>query len=349
MVIEITKDVLEYIYSYNLHEFRRLVYLIKKNIGESIYELNPSRNFIYLNFDACEFILNICNDSMEISKYNDNLQNILSSVSTFKRLKIVLPNSSNDKFEIEYESEKVVKLLEECPEVIIENMNDQDIYEKIIRMKFEIRQIKNKFKCIFGNGGQVPQLVEKKIREKEVCIVITDHDQKYYEESNSSSTPSKVKNLFDENMPDILGDHIIISYKNIEGLIPYKYVLNDLKCKKRKAFDELYKIQKNKEWLKYFDFKKGLKKNLKSSGNVVMNSKIWWNSQFCWGGTKDIIDLLNELQEDEILSTGIPNYDFNEIPYKDFLEKSSKEQFKEYNRIGKIIYPWIIINDYIVE
>lgn len=349
MVIEFTSDVLEYVYKIKLDEFKCLAYLIKNNIGDSIFGFNYQKNFVYLNFDACNFLMEKFEDSIEFSKYNDNLQNILSSVENFERIKIVPPNSSNNKFEIEYNLEKVKRLLNDIPEIIIENINDEPIYESIIKIEEENIGLKKKSNYVYGNGGQVEYTTENKIKKEQICIVITDRDEKYFGENNLRSTPNKLKALFEQN--NILGQHIIISYKNIEGLIPYRYVLNNLKNKKRNAFDKLYKIRKNKKWLNYFDFKAGLKKNLKSNGKLISESKQWWDTCFYWEENQDILSFLTNVSSlnDEILVSGIPKYNFDNIPYEEFLNNSSKEQRQEYERIGKSIYPWIVVNDYVVE
>lgn len=346
MVIEITKDVLENLYLRKKTEFERLSYLISKNIGENIFALKSTQNFIYLNYQACLF-LNEKYESKELIKYFDNLQGILASVSKLERIVVVFSASAANQMEIEYEYELISELLIKPIKVILENINDKKIYDIIIKsyMSYE-KNLRVNLEYQNGNGNQTAKTLEENLRERKISVVITDCDQKYYGEENRSSTPAKIKSVFERNI--FLCKHIAIEYKNVEGLIPYKFVIENLESKIKTSFDQVYKTSKDKEWLNFFDFKKGIMKNLKSEseGGIVSSSLSWWNSKveldIC------ILEFANQIETQDIFRSGIPS-SIMQKPMDDiiFKSKSSEEQKKEYRRISSLIYPWIISNDYV--
>lgn len=350
MVIEINKELLVGLKEKNATEFNNIIDLILRNIRDSLqFEIMDS-NFIYLNIETCEYLKNYINDK-SFEEYNNNVIFIMSYVSEIKRYKIVISKTDDDNFKIQYEYELLKYLLVHCPTIITENINDKFVYELIFNnySKYKLKQFYEN-----GNGSQVSVTMEENCNNKRISVVITDHDTKYEGEQNRSSTPSKVQakiseliNLKKNNA--LYVKHVILNYKNIEGLIPYKYVIENLIDKDKVLFDKVYKIQKNKKWLNFFDFKKGIFKNLRNSNNnFIQDSLRWWSSQFnLESNFKEFIESKEDIND--ILTKGISKCKVEKLKDKDFLEKSSQEQKNEYKRLADIISPLIISNYYMVQ
>lgn len=347
MVIEITKAVLEELYSLNRSEFEKLAYLISKNIGENIFASKSTQNFIYLNLQTCLFLIKNY-EAKELQIYYDNLHDILSSVSKLKRIVIVPQNKSTKEIEVEYDYDFVTELLIKPIKIILENINDKKIYDIIIREYIKDNNgLAVNLDYQNGNGNQTAKTLERNIEEKKISLIITDCDKKYLGEENGSSTPAKVKKVIDQKK--FFCEHIVINYKNVEGLIPYRFVIDNLDSKIKISFDKVYKKSEDKEWLNFFDFKKGIKKNLRSesSGGIVSSSVEWWNSKLklevC------ILKFIETVSEIDIFKTGVP-VSLMEKPMNGiiFRDKSSEEQKKEYRRISNTVYPWVVSNDYVI-
>ena len=343
MVIEFTESFLSNLYSSNQTEFYRLFNLIKNNINENIVSLNSNQNFIYLDLNTCNFLEENIPNSSEIVYYMDHWNFITSSVQNLKRIKIIENGIEPcDNLSIQYSYPIVSKLISQQVKVIVENINDEHLYKLIIN-NFISKNILNKNLYVQGgNGSQTEEIVIEHIKNNEIMVIITDHDKKYYGQENPNSTPMKLSNqIKNYTYPS---ECIILEYKNIEGLIPFEIVKKNLNPRIKTSFDILYKHQKNKEWLKYFDFKKGFKYNLYEGKNIITNSQDWWNSQF---NDLDVSSIYTESAPNDIVKKGICRIKKEFIKTSSLQNESSPEQKEEYKRISELVYPWIVANEYI--
>lgn len=350
MVIHLTKELLEYIKNTENENYITLLMTLKNNLDQNILCKMSYQNFIYLDYDTCLFLKKDLKDSQGLENYFGKVMIILSVVDNLQKIKIILPNQIAKKNEINYSNvEEIQKLINKIPYCIVENINDENIYEKIFSA-FEKNKnnLNTKIEFISGNGGQMDLTFEKYLKRNLCAVAITDHDKKYEGYQNKTSTSYKVKKIINKNL--FPGEHIELKYKNIEGLIPYRLVKENLNGKEITQFNYLYQCQKDKKWLYYFDFKDGIKKNIirkekKKDGTsieiIVREPLAWWNNQF---NNIKIEDIYYKLSDHEILKNGIA--EIKNFTEEDILTKSSKEQRNEYERIYNLIYPWMIVNNY---
>lgn len=351
MVIEIDKEFLIGLYEKNEIEFENIISLIKRNINDGINLGITESNFIYLEDEAYEYLKDYIKDR-SFEEYGNNITFIKTYVRKIEKYKIVMNKIIDTKLEIQYEFGLLKYLLTSCPIVVTENINDKKIYQCILN-SFSKYKLKQEYQN--GNGSQVPLTLKDNLNDGKISAVITDRDEKYKGEINRSSTPSKVKEMIYELTKEKKNNklylhHIIINYKNIEGLIPYRCIIENLSDKTKNHFDEMYKMQKDKEWLKYFDFKKGINKNLKNDKkNFIEDSVEWWKNQF--NLKEDFKDFIESrvANTKDILISGISSCCLNNLEQNDFKEKSSEEQKKEYIRLVNLIEPLLIVNYYEVQ
>lgn len=343
MIIFFEKNIFNELFLKNKAEFEKLVSLLKINFMESIKCDNYNQNFIYLDNETCEFLRDAVIDNElkgYLDKYYDNLTFIKSSIKNFKndRIEFVLEKKDSSCNIIEYQYEKVKNLISFKPKIIIENINDQDIYDMLINSCNEEVGLKLNYDFNFGNGSQISKILEKNKDKNEINIIITDKDKKYPEDCNKSSTPFIVsKTIKKFSLPH---KHIVINFKNIEGLFPLE-LIRKKGTKSFKYFDLYY--QKNNDWLEYFDFKVGIKKNIYSEKKYIITDSLnWWKEIL---QEEELDKIIETMPDNEIFKTGINNFS-SELKLSDFKKYSSKEQKKEYQRIYLLIYPYIIANDY---
>ncbi|WP_298065328.1 hypothetical protein [uncultured Cetobacterium sp.] len=341
MVIEFTKDFLEELYLNDKNEFTCLTNLIKNNINENIYSSVSNQNFIYLDYNTCEFLDEKLENSKEIVYYKDNWTFILNPVMNLKRLIIVKIGQKRNSLDIEYNYNFISKLISKKTKIVVENINDIHMYKLIINYFNPENKLSTNFDFHGGNGSQTLQIIEEQINSEEIMVVIADKDQKYFGQINPGSTPVILGNKIQTyKYPS---ECIILEYKNIEALIPYQVVKENLNPRVKTSFDKLYTNQKNKKWLKYFDFKKGLSNNLYDGTNILNESLEWWKVQF---NSIDILNTYITSHRDDIIRKGIVRISKEKITLESLENKSSFEQKEEYKRIGNLVYSWIIANEY---
>lgn len=341
MVIEFTKDFLEELYISNKNEFIYLTNLIKNNINENIYSSASNQNFIYLDYNACEFLDKKLENSDEIVYYKDNWTFILNPVMNLKRLIIVKIGQKLNSLDVEYNYNFISRLISKKTKIVVENINDIHMYRLIINYFDPENKLSTNFDFHGGNGSQTLQIVEEQIDSEEIIVAIADKDQKYFGQINPGSTPVILDNKIQTyKYPS---ECIILEYKNIEALIPYQVVKENLNPRLKTSFDKLYTDQKNKKWLKYFDFKKGLTNNLYAGPNILNESLEWWSAQF---NSIDILNTYINSHQDDIIRKGIVKIPKEKITLESLEEKSSFEQKEEYKRIGNLVYSWIVANEY---
>ncbi|MGL5052992.1 MAG: hypothetical protein ACRC5W_05310 [Cetobacterium sp.] len=341
MVIEFTKDFLEELYISNKKEFTYLTNLIKNNINENIYSSVSNQNFIYLDYNTCEFLDEKLQNSKEIVYYKDNWTFILNPVMNLKRLVIVKIGQKINSLDIEYNYIFISRLISKKTKIVVENINDIHLYRLIINYFNPENKLTTNFDFHGGNGSQTLQIVEEQINSKEIMVVIADKDQKYLGQINHGSTPVILNNKI--QIYKYPSECIILEYKNIEALIPYQVVKESLNPRVKISFDKLYTNQKNKKWLKYFDFKKGLTNNLYDGPNILNESLEWWRVQF---NNIDILNTYISSHQEDIIRKGIVKIPKEKITLESLENKSSFEQKKEYKRIGSLVYSWVVANEY---
>lgn len=342
MVIEITMEVLKFLKNKQNGEFEKLISLIKNNLEQSMIQNQNKQNFIYLNSAVSEYIAEYTNEEVFIRYYDDSLS-ILNPVDNLQRI-IITVNEERDVFKVKYDYDKIFNLIYSPVTLLLENKNDDDIYSIIIR-DYSDRHLQMNYCEYNGNGNQVSNtLIEHFIEKEKVCFLITDLDEKYPGEENLCSTPYQTRKKL-RNLSPMLYGYYILGYKNIEGLYPYRYILDNLKDEKLKNKLKIFSQNApDKEWLKYFDFKCGFEKNL--LGINKTNAIKWWTDYL----NNPLLNYLIKFNSnsDEILDVGISNILKNMFkPNKDdFINRSSIEQKMEYNKIIEAVYPWLVANDY---
>lgn len=341
MVIEFTKEILEYIKNKKNKEFDILVKTIINNLDQNLNCDLMKQNFIYLSCDACEYLLSFYEDSEVLIKYFDNLTAILSNVEELEKIEISKVDVILEK-KIKYDLKMAQNLIVEPPKIIIENMNDENFYKKMIDA-INNEKIGFNFNCYPGNGGQILEPIKKFDNEKIPMVIISEHDKKYLGYENSNSTPYRIRKEL-KNLK-FLYNYIELRYKNIEALVPYKIVKESLKDKSIEIFNKIYFKKNSKEWLYYFDFKVGIEKNITDKKSKIKNEESikWWNTQF---NDIDIYKIYEESPERDIFKSGILELKNYNLDSESFSKKSSKEQLEEYNRIYSESFSWLIANDY---
>lgn len=353
MVIEFTEEILKYLEKSKPQELEKIVLLIENNIKTSRLCSVHIQNFIYLSHKAIQF-LNEKFSNTELEFYEKNLTSIISSVYSLERLVVVEKGKKIKRTDLEYEYSFISRLIGENTKIIIENINDELLYDCIIEKYLKEDKLEIKVDYQNGNGSQTLRTLENNVGRGKISVVITDRDQKFYNERNERSTPTIIENFINSrNLPD---KHLKLEYKNIEGLVPYKkvieYIENDQNNNKTKdIFDLFYKNAIDKNWLYYFDFKEGLGKNLTQKigrkRKDYLESLEWWREQI---KNIDISGELDRASSDDIIKSGLGiSLSKINLTKDDIISKSSMEQKKEYERITTEIYPWIISNEYIGE
>lgn len=327
----------------NKDELKKLIYLISHNFTASMFCDTCIQNFIFLDIDTCEYLLKISDDS-SIQKYYDKFYAIESRVTNIKEdiIKIVYEVIEPGINQVKYEYSLVKDLISKNSKIILENISDRHIYGPMLNSCKDPR-VKLDIDFLPGNGAQIPDFIESRKEKKEINLVITDMDKKYPDERNKSSTPYIVrKKILNLNLPY---RHIIINFKNVEGLIPLKK-MKEKSLKNFDFFDEYY--GKNDEWIIYFDFKKGIQKNLysrkKNSTTTITDSLKWWIKVL---DDSQLENKVSSMSDSEMFKTGL-GLDIStlDLTEEDFKNNSSEMQKEEYNRIYSLVYPYVMVNDY---
>lgn len=343
MVLSFEKRIFEVLKEKDLTQLKKLMNLIFINFSESIDCEKYAQNFIFLDIDVCEFLMEIENNRY-LQKYYDNFVMIASIKEKIKDNIInIVYDSSKDKInEIEYDYGVISEIISKNSKIIIENINDKYIYEPLIKA-YNKEGIKIGIDFVSGNGGQLPDFLEATKDKKEINLIITDKDKKFPEDNNNSSTPVTVGKKLKEL--SLYHKHIIIEFKNIEGLIPIE-TARQKSSNSFEYFDEYSK--ENDDWIKYLDFKKGIKKNIYSKKNnkqvTVEDSLRWWILIL---DDTELESNIKKMPDNEVFKSGLGLSINNlELTEKNFLFNSSKKQKQEYQRIYSLVYPYIIVNDY---
>lgn len=343
MVLSFEKKIFEVLKKENKEELNKLIQLITINFCESICCSKYSQNFIFLDLDTCELLMEISNNEY-LQKYYDNFFEIQSIADSVKEnvIKIMYETSENKENELKYEYSVISEIISKNSKIIIENINDRYIYEPML-ISCNNQRIKIDIDFISGNGGQIPDLLEARKEKCEINLIITDQDKKYPNDNNKSSTPYKVRKKITEL--SLNHKHIIIDFKNIEGLVP----VGVAKLKSSKSF-EIFNTyyDENDEWIKFFDFKKGITKNIYTKKDnqvsILTKSLEWWSKIL---NDVELKEKVENMSDNEVFKTGL-GLDISSLNLtkNNFMVDSSEKQRQEYLRIYSLIYPYIIANDY---
>lgn len=349
MVLSFEKKIFEVLKKENKEELNKLIQLITINFCESICCSKYSQNFIFLDLDTCELLMEI-NNNEYLQKYYDNFFEIQSIADSVKEnvIKIMYETSENKENELKYEYSVISEIISKNSKIIIENINDRYVYEPMIN-SYNDENFRINIDFIPGNGRQIPDLLETLKEKNEINLIITDKDKKYPKNDIKESTPYNVEKKIKED--SLLHKHINIEFKNVEGLIP----INTAREKSPKSFREFNTFyNENSEWIKYFDFKKGIIKNIystKKDKNTKKDISVispealeWWSKSL---NEKELVERVEKMNNTEVFKNGLGINTKNLKLTKDnFKLEASKLQKKEYERICSLIYPYILVNDY---
>jgi hypothetical protein len=212
-------------------------------------------NFSFLNYDSIAYSINIIVNDTPIEK-------VIIENKTYLNLSINFLQTSD---------------LTNATRILCEDMSDASFFEEICKYyisKNNFGNISLKYESDHGGGNQISKVYKKNIlKNNTFCLAFSDNDKRY----PNCAIGNTLKNLIDIDNSSFLCKYIGLECQEIENLIPFNYLRhlqNFTHEENGIIFIENIINSPKKEYLRYFDLKKGIiKKQISSSVDYLNFSK----------------------------------------------------------------------------